>query len=73
MVGNCSGKGSLMFPRHYDGPSAAKAVALCETCPVCEECADGAISRREKFGIWGGLTPERIDIIAKSRAEMLNA
>lgn len=67
----CRGKGTkVMFPRQYDGPPARKAIAICGTCPVCEECADGAIQRREQYGIWGGLTPSRIAAIADDRERM---
>jgi hypothetical protein len=67
----CVGRTDEMFPRHYHGPKADAARAICEGCPAIEPCANAAIGRREQFGVWGGLTPDRIDIIAKSRAGML--
>ncbi|MFO7548675.1 MAG: WhiB family transcriptional regulator [Acidimicrobiia bacterium] len=33
-----------------------RAVAICEVCPVVGDCRDHALSIREPFGIWGGLT-----------------
>jgi len=30
------------------------AKALCGTCPVRELCLDGALARREPWGVWGG-------------------
>lgn len=33
-----------------------RAVAICSTCPVQEDCLEHALSARERFGIWGGLT-----------------
>lgn len=30
------------------------AKALCQTCPVQELCLDGALTRREPWGVWGG-------------------
>lgn len=30
------------------------AKALCHTCPVRETCLDGALERREPWGVWGG-------------------
>jgi WhiB family redox-sensing transcriptional regulator len=36
----------------------AKAKAVCDKCPVREECLQAAMDGREKIGIWGGLTPE---------------
>jgi WhiB family redox-sensing transcriptional regulator len=30
------------------------AKALCQACPVQSMCLDGALSRREPWGVWGG-------------------
>ncbi len=30
------------------------AKALCQSCPVRALCLDGALSRREPWGVWGG-------------------
>ncbi|CAN5135181.1 MAG: WhiB family transcriptional regulator [Nocardioides sp.] len=30
------------------------AKALCQDCPVQSMCLDGAIERREPWGVWGG-------------------
>lgn len=30
------------------------AKALCLSCPLREECFDGALARREPWGVWGG-------------------
>jgi len=30
------------------------AKALCQACPVREICLDGALDRREPWGVWGG-------------------
>jgi WhiB family redox-sensing transcriptional regulator len=39
---------------------AARAKAVCKTCPVREDCLEEAIANGEAFGIWGGLdTQER--------------
>lgn len=32
----------------------ARAKAICRECPLVEPCLDGAISRREPCGVWGG-------------------
>ncbi len=32
----------------------AKAKSICATCPVLEPCLEGAIARREPWGVWGG-------------------
>lgn len=31
-----------------------EAKALCQTCPLREECLAGALERREPWGVWGG-------------------
>jgi len=33
-----------------------RAKSICAQCPVCAECLDYALSTRESYGIWGGLT-----------------
>jgi WhiB family redox-sensing transcriptional regulator len=32
----------------------AKAKAICAQCPVLAQCLEGAIERREPWGVWGG-------------------
>ena len=50
---------------HYD-----EARRLCAACPVADECLTYAISKKERHGLWGGLTErqrrrvERLDIEA---------
>lgn len=44
----------------------AKAKATCAQCPVSEPCLEGALERRELFGVWGGLT-------VKERQRMIRA
>lgn len=39
------------------GGSARDAKAVCMRCPVRAECLDDALTRREPYGIFGGLTP----------------
>jgi WhiB family transcriptional regulator, redox-sensing transcriptional regulator len=33
-----------------------QAKLLCADCPVRDECLECALSQRESYGIWGGLT-----------------
>jgi len=35
---------------------AAEAKAICELCPVREECLEYALETRPSDGVWGGLT-----------------
>ena len=32
----------------------ARAKAICAECPVREACLEGALARREPWGVWGG-------------------
>lgn len=41
-------------PRRYAREAAAKAV--CATCPVIAECLEHALTVKEPYGVWGGLT-----------------
>lgn len=43
-----------------------KAKAICTVCPVQQDCLDFALTIREPYGIWGGLTEsERRQVIAR--------
>lgn len=42
----------LWFAESPSDVEAAK--ALCQDCPVQALCLDGALSRREPWGVWGG-------------------
>jgi len=60
--GACRGVDPEMFfspdaergPRRRARESAAK--ALCAVCPVVQECLNHALTVREPYGVWGGLT-----------------
>ena len=43
---------SLFFSEQLD--DIARAKQICELCPVREECFEGALARREPWGVWGG-------------------
>jgi len=45
------------------------AKAICETCVVKTECLEGALRRRELYGVWGGLSEdERSDRLKRRSA-----
>ncbi|MFF9364485.1 WhiB family transcriptional regulator [Streptomyces griseoluteus] len=46
--------------------TAAK--ALCTRCPVSDACTDYAIANDYRDGIWGGLTVDERDQLARERA-----
>jgi hypothetical protein len=35
-------------------PDILRAKEICRTCPLIVPCLDGAVSRREPWGVWGG-------------------
>lgn len=43
---------ALFFSEQLD--DIARAKALCVACPVKEACFEGALARREPYGVWGG-------------------
>jgi WhiB family redox-sensing transcriptional regulator len=55
-LARCSnGTGSMLelfFSEQIDDINAAK--AFCLECPVREPCLEGAVARREPWGVWGG-------------------
>lgn len=44
--------GDIWFPEPQQ--ARARAVRICETCPVQSDCLDYAIRNGETQGIWGG-------------------
>ena len=54
---------TILIPCHGEDPELwfaeqttqiARAQQLCGQCPLIQECLDGAISREEPWGVWGG-------------------
>ena len=35
-------------------PEIIEAKRICGTCPVADACLEGALARREPWGVWGG-------------------
>lgn len=71
--GACRGEDSSVF-YHPLGERGAKrlerearAKAICEVCPVIEECRRHALESAEAYGVWGGLSEtERMEILGQS-------
>jgi WhiB family redox-sensing transcriptional regulator len=56
----CRGEDTdMFFPAPSDVVTAAKAVAVCDTCPVSDACLRDALETGEQHGIRGGLAPHR--------------
>jgi WhiB family redox-sensing transcriptional regulator len=56
---------SLFFSEQID--DIAKAKMVCATCELQVPCLDGAISRREPWGVWGGQLFANGKILAQKR------
>ena len=50
----------------------ALAKVVCAGCPVIQQCREDALTRREPYGVWGGLTEEEREAIwsAERRREV---
>lgn len=67
MLSNCLGVDpDLFFPER--GASTKDAKAVCQGCIVREDCLEYALTNREKFGIWGGLSERERRRIRRERA-----
>lgn len=72
----CRGFPSNMF-FHSDGDRGRKvqererrAKQICSVCPVARECLDHAMTVREPFGVWGGLSEiDRYELRAAADSE----
>ena len=62
--GSCLGMDSSVFlpsrrrERRFPSTRNERAKAICQDCPVLEECRDHALSTREPYGVWGGMSEE---------------
>lgn len=48
----CTQEPELWFAEHPAEVEQAK--ALCRACPLQRQCLEGALERREPWGVWGG-------------------
>jgi WhiB family redox-sensing transcriptional regulator len=56
------------FPLPGDQVGIRQALRICESCPVRVPCRQYALGRRERYGIWGGLTEETREMIMREAA-----
>lgn len=60
------------FPHEGDTDGAARAVAICDTCPVADQCLtealtdEGTLGARHRYGIRGGLTPAQRHTLSRA-------
>jgi len=57
----------LWYPQRRGDIHHHRAVAICETCPVRNECLEHALEHGESHGIWGGLTETQRRRVLKLR------
>lgn len=55
----------LWFAERPDDVERAK--ALCGDCPLRAQCLQGALSRREPWGVWGGELLVQGTVVARKR------
>jgi len=63
----CRGLDPDIFYPHYERDSGP-AKKVCETCPVREPCLEWALSTRQPYGVWGGLTEKERRSLLRRRA-----
>ena len=56
---------ALFFSEQID--DIARAKQICTLCPVVDACLDGALQRREPWGVWGGQLFFNGKILAQKR------
>ena len=63
----CRDSGLNMFPSDINGQRRV-ARLVCPACPVRGDCLEHALTRREEYGVWGGLTEsERRKVLRRRR------
>ena len=55
----------LWFAEAPGDVEAAK--ELCRSCPLAAACLDGALERREPWGVWGGELVLQGQVVARKR------
>lgn len=77
--GSCRGMDSAYFfhPDNERGSERAarvsRAKAICGRCPVLGQCRQHALTVREPYGIWGGLTEYEREQLQRTRVRRLRA
>ena len=63
---------TFFHPEGERGPSRRRrderAVAICQACPVIEQCREHALTVREPYGVWGGMTEEEREAVYQQQA-----
>ena len=68
---------TFFHPEGERGPSRRwrdqRAVAICESCPVIQQCREHALRVRDPYGVWGGMTEEDREQYYAAQARMTSA
>lgn len=64
---------AFFHPEGERGPArrnrASRAKAICLGCPVIAECRNHALTVREPYGVWGGLTEDEREAVYAGQPE----
>lgn len=67
----------FFHPEGERGPARRRrderAKALCQQCPVIEQCRAHALAAREPYGVWGGMTEEEREAVYRQRTRSRTA
>lgn len=63
----------LFFPELGDSGAAREAKKVCQGCPVKAICLETALTRHERYGVWGGATERERRVMEKARADRYRA
>ena len=58
----------LFFPVGRGDPWQLAAIRVCRGCPVRDRCLTWALDHDVAHGVWGGLSEEEREMIARRRA-----
>jgi WhiB family transcriptional regulator, redox-sensing transcriptional regulator len=77
LQGSCRDADPRLFfhPEGERGPARrerdAAARQVCSTCPVLQQCRSHALTVREPYGVWGGLTEDDREAIYAGQRQHL--
>jgi hypothetical protein len=54
---------------YHNKNTVAEAVEFCQDCPIRLMCAEYAITEREPYGVWGGLSEEDRKALWKKKSQ----
>jgi len=73
LLGSCRGEdpGLFFHPEGERGPTREARITaakeICSSCPVQLQCAEHALTVREPYGVWGGLSEEDREDVYRQR------